>query len=112
VANLANQPELWGFIGILTTDGTDFHGFKNTPNRFENRFHNSFFIRAPPCHPWFNFGFRVQNSSLFLLGVLAVQKLFIPDLTRTPSSQGGFIGLKEQPPVRLIFTCGRLREVS
>jgi hypothetical protein len=24
------------FIGILTTDGTDFHGFKNTPNRFEN----------------------------------------------------------------------------
>jgi hypothetical protein len=24
------------FIGILTTDGTDFHGFKNTTNRFEN----------------------------------------------------------------------------
>ena len=25
-----------GFIGILTTDGTDFHGIKDTPNRFEN----------------------------------------------------------------------------
>ena len=28
----------------------------------ENCFHNSFFIRAPPCYPWFNFGFRVNSS--------------------------------------------------
>ena len=26
----------------------------------ENRFHNSLFIRAPPCHPWFNFGFQAK----------------------------------------------------
>jgi hypothetical protein len=97
------------FIGILTTmeaqrtwrnypppnpssNGTDFYGFKNTPNRFENRFHNSFIIRAHPCHlsvvlsavafltavasakevakeealaksdPWFNFGFRAEST--------------------------------------------------
>jgi hypothetical protein len=31
-----NSEVAGGFIGILTTDGTDFHGFKNTPNRFEN----------------------------------------------------------------------------
>ena len=42
---------------------TDFHGFKNTPNRFENRFYNSFMIRAHPCHPWFNFGFRISGST-------------------------------------------------
>jgi hypothetical protein len=27
---------------------TDFHGFKDTPNRFENRFHHSFIIRVHP----------------------------------------------------------------
>lgn len=26
----------------------DFHGFKNTPNRFENRFHHSFIIHVHP----------------------------------------------------------------
>ena len=35
LANLAVQPELRGFIGILTTEDTDFHGFKITPNRFK-----------------------------------------------------------------------------
>jgi hypothetical protein len=28
-----NSEVAGGFIGILTTVGTDFHGFKNTPNR-------------------------------------------------------------------------------
>jgi len=56
-----NSEVAGGFNGILTTDYTDFHGFKNTPNRFENRFHNSFIIRVHPCNPWFNFGFRVES---------------------------------------------------
>jgi hypothetical protein len=68
-----NSEVAGGFIGILTTieaqrtwrnepppnsssNYTDFHGFKDTPNRFENRFHHSFIIRV---HPWFHFGFRV-----------------------------------------------------
>jgi hypothetical protein len=35
-AFIPNSEVAGGFIGILTTDGTDFHGFKNTTNRFEN----------------------------------------------------------------------------
>jgi hypothetical protein len=34
-ALIANSEVAGGFIGILTTDGTDFHGFKKPPERFK-----------------------------------------------------------------------------
>jgi hypothetical protein len=35
-AFIPNSEVAGGFLGILTTDDTDFHGYKDTPNRFEN----------------------------------------------------------------------------